>query len=93
LPAVIIDILYNLNYWHAVFFLEKFNHFFEVRVALMLLLKPRASLVNLVDLFMIATMLLELFNVFLCPFKVFYKLIHSVLGHEVDWHSLEICNY
>jgi hypothetical protein len=69
---VIAAILSYLNYWYFVFFLNEFNNFFEIRVALMELLKPEASLVDSIDLLVVITMLLELFDVFVSPTKVFY---------------------
>jgi hypothetical protein len=83
-------ILHNLNYWYPVFLLKELNDFFEVRVALMLLLEPGASLVDIVDLFVALTMLLELLDIFLRPFKVFLELGFSILRHEVYWHCVNI---
>jgi hypothetical protein len=53
---VIAAFLYNLNYWYVIFLFNEFDHFIEVRVALMLLLIPDTILVDLVDIFVIGTM-------------------------------------
>ena len=86
-------LLPNLNCWHTLFLFDKFNYFIEVRAALMFLLIPEASSINIIDFTVLVAMLLKLFYVLLCPFKVFLEFILSVLRHKIDWHSLKKVDY
>jgi hypothetical protein len=83
-------ILINLNCWHTFFLFHKLIYFIEVWLALMTLLEPKASPVNIVDITVFAAMFLEFFYILLRPVEVFLQFIFSVWRHIVEWHTLKL---